>query len=440
MRFPVSRRGFLGTTAAAGLFRQGAGSARAADDAGTPALLGGKPVHPGGWPGWPVVADDDLPSWIEVLRSGAWGRLGGGRTARFEQAWADATGSQHALATTSGTTALFTALNALRVGPGDEVIVPPYTFAATVNAVFLQYALPIFVDTDPETFQIDATKVEAAITGRTACVMPVHIGGGPADLDTILEVTKRHKVPVIEDASQPHLAAWRGRAVGTHGDLGCFSFQASKNLNCGEGGAVLTQSEELLEACRSFHNNGRGAGGFVRNGCNLRLTEFQAAVLLRQLTRLDAQARTREANAAYLTSLLKEIPGITPAKSYEGTTRNAYHLYMLRYDAEAFAGLPRAGFLKALAAEGVPASGGYTPLTNEPFLRATLQSKGYRAIYAPERIEACLARFECPANERVCREAVWFSQTMLLGPRGAMDQIAEAIRKVRAHAAKLAKA
>lgn len=440
MRSSVSRRGFLGTSAVASLLGRVTGVRAGGSDAGTPALLGGDPVRKGGWPGWPILSEDDLPPWIEVLRSGAWGRLGGGRTGQFEEAWAQATGSQHALATTSGTTALFTALNALEVGPGDEVIVPPYTFAATVNVVLLQHALPVFVDTDPETFQIDATKIEPALTEHTACVMPVHIGGAPADLDTILAVAQRHKVPVIEDACQAHLAAWRGRAVGTHGDLGCFSFQASKNLNCGEGGAVLTQTEELLEACRSFHNNGRGAGGFVRNGCNLRLTEFQAAVLLRQLTRLEAQAQTREQNAAYLTSLLKEIPGITPAKMYEGVTRNAYHLYMFRYDAEAFASLPRATFLKALAAEGVPASGGYTPLTDEPFLRRTLTSKAYRAIYAPERIEACLARFDLPANERLCREAVWFSQTMLLGDRTAMDQIAAAIRKIQAHAARLVKA
>ena len=223
-----------------------------------------------------------------------------------------------------------TSLAALGVGPGDEVIVPPYTFVATVNAVLMHHALPIFVDTDPETFQIDARKIEAAITERTRCIIPVHLGGAAADLDAIAAVAAKHKIPVLEDACQAHLAEWRGRKVSTLGDLGCFSFQGSKNLNSGEGGAILTSSDELIEQCKSFQNNGRGTStagfSYVRNGANLRMTEFQAALLLQQLTRLEEQSRRREQNAAYLTGLLREIPGIAPARMYDGCTRNAYHL------------------------------------------------------------------------------------------------------------------
>src|SRR5206468_10681626 len=142
----------------------------------------------------------------------------------------------------------------------------------------VHHALPVFVDTDPETSQIDARLLESAITEHTACILPVHIGGSAADLDTILAVAAKHKLPVLEDACQAHLAEWRQRKVSTIGDLGCFSFQASKNLNSGEGGAILGNDEELLERCRSFQNNGRGTRGaafqFVRNGSNHRITEF----------------------------------------------------------------------------------------------------------------------------------------------------------------------
>jgi dTDP-4-amino-4,6-dideoxygalactose transaminase len=156
------------------------------------------------------------------------------------------------------------------------------------------------------------------------------------------------------------------------------------------------------------------------------------------MSRLDAQATTRDKNGAYLTSILKEIPGITPAKMYEGNTRNAYHLYMLRYDKSRFAGLSKASFLKALQAEGIPASGGYTPLNKEPFLKETLAGRGYQRIYDAKTIAEWNERNACPANERLCDEAVWFTQNMLIGPRGDMDQIAEAIRKIQANAGKLA--
>jgi perosamine synthetase len=324
--------------------------------------------------------------------------------------------------------------------------VPPYTFVATINAVLLLRALPVFVDSDLETFQIDARKIEAAITGKTRIVMPVHLGGSVADLDTIMEVARRKNVTLVEDACQAHLAEWRGRKVGTYGKTGCFSFQASKNLNSGEGGAILTDDEALLETCYRFHNNSRGRRNTgddfsYRNiGANLRMSEFHAAVLKAQMTRLEAQARTRDANAAYLTRLLQQIPGITPAKMYEGCTRNAYHLYMFRYDATRFSGLPRAAFLKALGAEGVPALSGYSPLNKEPFLEDALSAPGFQTIYSKARLDTWRAQNRCPQNDRLCTEAVWLVQTMLLGPRQDMDDIAEAIRKVQANAAQLTKA
>jgi perosamine synthetase len=438
-----TRRGFLAAPALAAA-TVNAAAANAATD--KPALLGGAKVHPEPFPSWPIIDQTEERALVDTLRSGRWYRGNGKNVARFEEDYAKLTGAKTCLATANGTAALFTSLNAMGIEPGDEVIVPPYTFIATVNVVLRQHALPVFVDTDPETFQMDARKLEAAITPRTRAIVPVHLGGSVCDLDAILEIAKRRGVPVLEDACQAHLAEWKGRKVGTLGTAGCFSFQASKNLNSGEGGAILTDDEDLRERCFAFHNNGSGFRSIGNNftyasqGCNLRMTEFQAALLTAQMTRIEAQAKTRTANALYLTSMLKEIPGIAPAKMYAGCTRNAYHLYMFRYEPSQFAGLPRATFLKAMAAEGVPCSGGYSPLNRQPFLTSALRSRGYGRIYSSQEIAGWEARNQCPANDRLCEEAVWFTQTMLLAPRQSMDRIAEAVRKIRQHAGELAKA
>jgi dTDP-4-amino-4,6-dideoxygalactose transaminase len=169
------------------------------------------------------------------------------------------------------------------------------------------------------------------------------------------------------------------------------------------------------------------------------MTEFQAALLLTQLTRVEEQMKTREENARYLTKQLQEVPGISVAKSYGGCTRNAFHIFMMRYDKDQFGGASRSQFLKALHAEGIPCSGGYRPLNKEPFLKEALQSKAYKAIYGPSRLAAYEKNNHCPENDRLCEEAVWMGQTTLLGKQSDMDQIAEAIRKIHHNAAELAK-
>ena len=438
----LTRRDFhrsaIGGVAAAGLM-----AAPAAAVQETPALLGGKPVRTAPFPSWPKIEANDERGQSAVLHEGNWCRLDGNHATEFETAWAKTLGAAHCLSTASGTSALSTTLNALDISPGDEVIVPPYTFVATINVVMLQHALPVFVDSDIETFQIDATKIEAAITPNTRAILPVHLGGSPADMDTILAVADKHGIPVVEDACQAHLAEWKGRKVGTLGKAGCFSFQASKNLNSGEGGSIVTNDKDLMDRAVSFYNNGRGTGslsGYVRNGSNHRITEFQAALLSSQLTRLAAQAAVREKNAQYLTRQLEQIAGISPARMYSGATRNAYHLYMLRYDGDRFSGLKREQFLKALRAEGVPCYDGYTPLNKEAFLENTLQSRAYQRIYSSAELNNYRERNHCPVNEQLCAEAVWFGQTMLLGSTKDMDDIANAIRKIQKNAGALASA
>jgi perosamine synthetase len=446
MKDTVDRRRFLATATAAGAALSVTATPSSAAEA-TPALLGGEPVRKASFPGWPRVDARDVTAVSDIVKSGQWFRGGAPQVDRFEAAYAEMMGAKHCVAVANGTSALYASIAALGVGPGDEVIVSPYTFIATVNAVILQYALPIFVDTDPETFQIDARKVEAAITDRTTAILPVHLGGNVADLDTILAVAGKHKLPVVEDACQSHLAEWKGRKVGTWGSTGCFSFQVSKNLPSGEGGAILTADAELAERCYAFHNNCRARTVTGYNfaylggrGANLRMTEFQGALLQSQMVRIEKNQKTREENAAYLTSQLKEVPGVRPAAMYPGCTRNAYHLYMFRYDSAAFSGLPRAKFLEALSAEGIPCMGGYGQLNKQEFLTAALASKGYKRNYPKSVLDGWAERTHCPANDKLCEEAVWFTQAMFLGPRSDMDQIADAVRKVHANAGKLVKA
>jgi perosamine synthetase len=441
----LTRRTFLAATPAAGIAISSGKQAAATVTQERPALLGGPKIRTRPFPWWPITNTIDEEAILETMRSGEWFRGTGQQVNRFEQAYKELTGARNCLAVANGTSALYLALNGIGIEPGDEVVVPPYTFIATVNAVLRQYALPVFVDTDRETFQIDAKKIETSISSRTKAILPVHLGGSSCDLDAILSVAARHQIPVIEDACQAHLAEWRGRKVGTYGAAGCFSFQASKNLNSGEGGAILTDDHNLYERLFTFHNNGTSREpkhttfSYDGTGANFRLTEFQAAILMAQMTRIEEQAKTRTANALYLTSQLKEIPGIAPARMYEGCTRNAYHLYMFRYEQEEFAGLPKNSFLRALRAEGIPASPGYSPLNEEPFLKTTLRSRSYKLLYPKLVLDEWEERTRCPNNDRLCREAVWLTQTMLLGSRSDMDSIANAIRKIQAHASELAK-
>ncbi len=395
-----------------------------------------KPLTPAERPvTWPVWDDSDAAGLLDVLNSGNWGRLTGKRVAEFEERWRETMQAKHCVATSSGTTALLTALGALNIGPGDEVILPPYTFVATFNVITHNYALPVFVDSDLESMQIDATKIAAAITDNTKLLLPVHIAGTPADLDTIGQVARENKIPFIEDACQAPLAVWRGQPVGTHGLGGCVSFQASKNLTAGEGGAVLTNDQDFANRCYDFQTpGGKRADTSSGRGSNYRMTEFQGSILLTQLARLEAQAKLRDENAKYLSELLAKIPGIKPAKLYDGCDRSAWHLYMFHYDPQAFGGRSREVFLKELREAGVSASGGYSSLNRSPHVLAIANNPHYLKIYGRDFMAGWAERNACPVNDQLCQQAVWFTQTVLLGSRGDMERIAASIDQVRTRA------
>ena len=256
------------------------------------------------FPSWPVWDERDEQALLAVLRSGTWGAHAGTRVTEFGQRFAAYQQAEHAVCVTNGTAALEVALRAVGVGPLDEVIIPPYTFVATATAVLAIGAIPVFCDILPDTYLIDAADAERRITPRTRAIVAVHIAGQPADLDAVGDVARRHGLKVVEDAAQAHGAAWRGRRVGAIGDAGSFSFQSSKNLNAGEGGIILTDDREVAERAWSLANVGRiPDGAWYQHegmGFNLRLTEFQGALLLSQLERLPEQFERRERNARFL--------------------------------------------------------------------------------------------------------------------------------------------
>ena len=382
------------------------------------------------WPFWDSLEESGLR---DVLNSGIWGRTSGGRRVpEFEAAFASRMKARYCLATTSGTSALLTTLGALGIGPGDEVIMPPYTFVATFNAITNSYALPVFVDSDAESFQIDAKKIESAITANTKLLLPVHIGGSVCDLDAVNSIAKARNIPMIEDACQAPLAEWRGQPIGSIGLAGCFSFQASKNITSGEGGAIVTNDEQFANLCYNFHTPGGGKPGLsLGRGSNFRITEFQAALLLAQLSRLEEQSKIRDANAAYLTELLQKIPGIAPAKLAKGSTRSAWHLYMFRYDPKQFANMPRTTFLKELGKAGIAASSGYSRLNQSAHVRALATNPHYQRIYGKDFMTRWLETNHCPVNNQLCEEAIWFTQTKLLGTRANMEQTANAIANIQ---------
>lgn len=402
------------------------------------AIEGGVPVRTRPWPRWPVWDERDEAALLGVLRSGAWGMVQGSAVGEFEAAWARFQQARWCVAVASGSAALEVALRALGVGPGDEVILPAYTFVATAAAVLLAGAVPIFADIDAASYELDPAAVEAAVGPRTRVIIPVHIAGCPADLDGILAVARRHGLRVLEDAAQAHGAAWRGRRVGALGDLGTFSFQASKNLNAGEGGAIVTNDEALFRQVWSLHNVGRTlsddwrTSGWYQHdllGSNYRLTAFQAALLRSQMTRLEEQMAQRERAAAFLDRELAAIPGLRPQVAPAGVTAHAHHLYIVRYDAQHFGGHTRDDFVSALRAEGVPASGGYTvPLQRSPaVVRATTEICARLG-----RTDDPLAR-SLPVTERACTaEGVWLPQSVLLADEADLADIPRAAAKLQA--------
>ncbi|HUX94208.1 MAG TPA: DegT/DnrJ/EryC1/StrS family aminotransferase [Bacteroidales bacterium] len=409
------------------------------------AVLGGEKIHKGSWPQWPVWDQTAEKEIVDMLRTGRWWRGTGEHVELFEKKYAELMGAKRCLATASGTTALITALDVMGVDAGDEVLVSPYTFIATYNSIFFHKALPVFVDTDPETFLMDPSKIEEKITDRTVAIVPVHIYGLPVDMDGVNKVAKARNLKVVEDACQAWLAEYRGKKTGTLADLGCFSFQNSKHLPAGEGGAILGNDDDLIDRANSRHNCGRPFGnmktgpGYLYRGGNFRMQQSQALILMSQMKRILKDNDKRLENALYLDTKLKEIPGIIPVKPASGATRAVYHLYPFRYRKEVFNNIPREKFINALVAEGIPATGGYGKQNKDLLFEEAFNSKGYKRLFTEARLKKWRDENNLPGNDQVCDEVVTFYQSILLGSRSDMDDIVNAIAKVYENRAELAK-
>lgn len=395
-----------------------------------PATEGGVPVRDPvkrPWPSWPIFAEEEERALLRVVRSGHWWYVGGPECAAIERDFAQFQGVAHAVTCTNGTAALEIALRALKLEHGDEVIVPPYTFIATASSVLSVGAIPVFADIQPDTLNIDPVRIEEAITSRTRAIIAVHMAGRPADMDAICEVAGRHGLAVIEDAAQAHGASWRGRGAGSIGDLGCFSFQAGKNLNCGDGGMVVSDSGERADAAWSVMNVGRSRDGawYEHNvlGSNFRMTEFQAAILRAQITRLPEQIDRRTANAAALTSMLTEADAVRLMAEDPRVTCHANHLFVFRLRLAQLAGRTSADFARAVTAEGVPVSTGYVPLYKEKLFRSA-------GAVCPSGRQIAYDQLSLPVCEEVCTDTIWLNQNFLLGSREDTEDIAAAIIKV----------
>jgi len=416
-------------------------------DADKPALLGGVPVRQKGsglGVSWPIYDDTDIQMYLDAYKSNRWSEYSNNereRVVQFEKAFAELMGVGYCATTNSGTDALEAAQRALDIGPGDEVITQTNTFIATAQTTFNLYALPVFVDSDPETFMIDADKIEERITPNTKAILPVHIGGAAADMDKILAIAKKHNLVVVEDACQAHLGEWRKKKLGSVGNLGCFSFQAGKSLCGGEAGAVIGNDENLMARVDAYTNNGRDPRGQRRTfpGSNFRLTPFVAAILLGQIRRLEAQSTLRDENSAHLEKLLSGIKGVRPTKKYPGQTRRAYYEYGLIYEKQYFNGLPKARFQEAMRAEGIGFGNGIdSSLHLNPFIETYLNLRGFQKLFSKERLDKYRKENLCPVNEHIGKETgLSLGQRVFLGTKKDMEDIVTAIIKVQKNASKL---
>ena len=415
------------------------------------AINGGQPVRTEPFTPWPIPTLDGKDALIRVYESGKWWRFAFGQGVElaepeegersevvlFQEEFARYHGCRYGIAAANGTGTIEIGIRALNLDIGDEIIVPAYTYIASATCILQNNCVPVFVDVDPDTYNIDPEKIEEAITGRTRAIMVVHFGGQPADMDRIMVMASRHNLAVIEDAAHAHGCEWKGKKAGSFGLFSSFSFQASKNMTAGEGGIICTNDREFAADCDSLMWAGRKVGRpwyeFYRLGWNYRFTEFQAAILREQLRHLGNQVNLRQKNAGYLSEKLAALDCIDPLVRDKRTTVHGYHIFMFRFREHA-AGITRDRFVEALAAEGIPAFGGYSfPLYKTPMFLDKRFINGSFPLGTEYHDDIDYSTYEasCPVSERACSsEAVWLPQNMFLGSAEDMDDVVGAVAKV----------
>jgi dTDP-4-amino-4,6-dideoxygalactose transaminase len=401
------------------------------------AITGGKPLRKKPLAQWPIATKAEAAALKDVLESTRWGGqpFPGKHAAAFAAKFAEVHTAKYGQCVNTGTVAIQAALKAIGIKPGDEVIVPAYTWEGTVGPVLLVNAIPVFVDVDPDTYCLDARLIERAITPKTKAILPVHLGMRFADMDEILRIATQHNLKVVEDCAHAHGGMWRGKGAGSMGDLGAFSFQTSKLITSGEGGAVITNNLEYMELVQSYINAGRASLTDQHKkrivGFNYRLGEFQAAVLGAQLKRLLKEGVIRHKNMKGLEARLKNTDGIDLLKADSRITRLAPYGYVFKYLAEKVKDIPRAAFVAALQLEGVHCDG----LFYEPVYKSSLfpvDPTDFPALsWGREKPLDLRNMYSCPEAEKAAyHEAVWFPHQHFLGTTKDVKDIADAIHKV----------
>ena len=399
--------------------------------AGMLAIRGGAPAVTAPAPAWPVAGDLEV-SWMEsVVRSGQWSWKGTHETA-FCDEFRNFIGSRYCLCLANGTVTLQCALQAVGVEPGHEVIVPGLTWCATAQAAFDVGADVVFVDIDPETLAIDPKAVEKAITKRTRAIIPVHLYGCMCDMDAIMEIARRHGLKVVEDVAHQHGSRWRNKGAGAIGDVGSFSFQQSKVLTCGEGGAITCNEEEYYTMIHCLKQVGWDPAGAPGNryGHNYRITEMQAVLLRGGMRRIVEQTNRREEGARIIREGLEKIGGpLRAARRDPRITRQAYYGMTLVYDPKKAMGLPKQGYLNALAAEGCPMSSTYWPVYSAPLLN--LYDRTSPVPFRDQKKMQNYRDLKLPNTEKAVNEtAVILSHTHMLGTGEYLGELLAAVRKV----------
>ena len=403
------------------------------------AMKGGPSTREGKvWSAWPPYGEREKELLLQVLESHNWGGYPEPNywAAKFAQQFADYHDAKYGICAANGTVTLEVALRALGLKAGDEVIAPTLTWTATAACAVYLNAVPVFADILPDNYTIDPASIEALITDKTKVIIPVHLGSSIADMDAIMAIAEKHGLYVIEDCAHMHGGKWRGKGVGSIGHLGSFSFQSSKLMTAGEGGMILTSDKILAQKCHSLVNCGRKEPAYEdfegwSLGWNYRISEFQAAVLVAQLEKLDEYTRLRAENAAYLTERLEGIQGITTIRHDERTTQPAHYQYIFKYDPAGFKGLHRDDFLNAMMAEGIILDGDfYTPIpTRNIFTVKADEWPNIRQRYG-DRIH--LDNDQTPvATMAAYQEAVWMHYPMLMGTKADVDDIVAAIVKIQ---------
>ena len=401
------------------------------------AIHGGTPVRTAPYPEWPVHDDHERSNLLEVLDSNQWWSSQGTKVREFEGRWGAFHGTGPAVAVTNGSHSIEIALLATGIGEGDEVILPSWTFVATAASVLMVNARPVLVDVELGTGCLDPDAVEAAITPRTRAVIAVHIAGHPADMDRLVEICERHDLVLIEDCAHAHGSMFNGQMVGTFGAAGSYSFQASKLMTGGEGGAVVSTDPAVIERAASFANCGRRPGEWFYShyvlGGNYRMTEWQGAVLLAQLDRFEEQQQRRDRHAALLNAELAAIPGVHPQTRDPRCDRQGNYCYVVRIDPDEF-GAEREPIRLALAAEGISLTMSYPPVHDLDVFR---DPDGFAPRYRDRAGMQDWASLSLPVTERLAATTLWFTTSVLMGTEADALDVVRAVEKVQHHAGAL---